>query len=156
MFELIALLTWSKFDSAETEEARRARWAEVVDAVSGFDRVTVSALLAIAEGETHLAAYTRGDCTGRVPKGGANCDGGRARSYWQLHRAACPELWVASDPDMVKVAARCAAKRWRWAYRLCERRVEEAMSAYGWGTCKLHPRSAAKEATMRRIYEVFQ
>lgn len=86
-----------------------------------------AALLTLGWAESRWARYVG---EGRCSDGprGARCDPDRhgrpqARGYWQLHRAACPAIWLEPDGSSIvlRLGARCAARRWAGAWHMCRR-----------------------------------
>lgn len=78
------------------------------------------ALLGVAYHESGLAAYVG---LGRCEEGpkGSRCDNGKARTYLQVHRETCPEVWEyepGSEREFV-FAARCAVRVFNASARIC-------------------------------------
>lgn len=124
-------------DREEPPPERSARLAVVRSAVARFSREERAAVLAIAWGESKLARYVLRDCHDKPPEASGDCDRGKARTYWQLHDAACRELRgvpVGSD-ESVRIGAECARRLWRSAMRSCRGNVEQSFSVYGGRAC---------------------
>jgi hypothetical protein len=90
-------------------------------------------LLAVGYDESRFTVWVgRGGCQTVAPTD-RRCDGGRARSYWQLWRAACPALHsLPSDVNGTLVAARCALGHLERGIRRCGT-VKGSMSRYAVG-----------------------
>ena len=98
----------------------------------GWHRATMAAaLLSVAWHESRFAAYVQLGRCADGPRGKAECDGGRARSLWQLHRSACSALWEVSDgsEESTRVAAQCAARQLTRSYYWCTRPGSQALTA---------------------------
>lgn len=166
---LAILLAWPPFSAEpvlESSEDRATRLGNVADVIAataarrpgGLDPAeTAAALLTIGFWESRFALYVgAGRCeTGPV---GARCDPDRkgvprARTYWQLHRAACPSAW-AEDPGSqaeLVAAARCAAVLFSAARSRCGRYhkagpIAGAFSGYRSAQCEW--RGAVRRQTM--------
>lgn len=82
-------------------------------------------LLAWAEHESHFEErIARNECKRW------ECDRGRARGLWQLHRGAAGRVWD-DLPGNVDAQARAAARMTRWAFRECHRDVRCAFRVLG-------------------------
>lgn len=118
---LLRLALWSG-DAAEPADARAQRLNDIAAAVQSASSSSEvqAALLTLGEAETHFAAYVGSGHCEAGPRG-SRCDRGRARSYWQLHKPACPKLFdlEPTDPSTVPVAAQCAARYLRYGRSIC-------------------------------------
>jgi hypothetical protein len=149
---LLALpASWAERD-IESPLQRAERMANVAEVLDTYTiRANRAAAIAIADGESKFAAYTENVCT-EIPKGAANCDLGKARSYWQLQEGACPELWkVNTDSEAVKIAAYCAVKQWNYAMRICKGNVVHAFAKYGGAGCRDTPVAVKKAALFTKL-----
>lgn len=112
---LLLLLGLLHREPHEPAEARQDRWQRAdaaMLAAAGASRDLYAALLVLGALETGFAErFERDGCR---PK---ECDRGKAKHYWQAHRANCPALW--RDPTSTPVAARCAAATLRYGRKLC-------------------------------------
>lgn len=126
-------------DREEPTAERNARLNDVWDAVRGFPVRERAAVLAIWFGESRLAKYVLLDCVTMPEDATGNCDKGRARSYGQLHRAACPELHElprgTGSPESVRIAAECTRRHWLFALRRCGGNVEQSFAGYAGRQC---------------------
>lgn len=96
----------------ESTEDRRARLEDVAIAIltAARGRADVAAATAVQGGRETLYSLSWGSCDCR----GAECDHGRAHSYWQWHRLPSePESdwWALCQPEAVGVAAARVAAR---------------------------------------------
>lgn len=95
---------------AQTERLCRANTAMMQAA--GANRQLYHALVVLGGLETGFRErFERDGCRPN------ECDRGRAKHYWQAHRANCPELH--RDPTNTVVAARCAASMLRYGFVQC-------------------------------------
>lgn len=113
---------WS--DAPTTERPERLRLLAQAIAEATNDPDTAAALVAIVKHESNVAAYTWTCAV--IPRGAADCDKGRARSPFQLHRAGCLEGWRSGS---IMDYAKCAARHWRGGKGRCERYAKDAMAA---------------------------
>lgn len=124
---------------------------------NGSKRELTAAVIAIGFHEsTYAQAVYEGKCE-TLPKG-MRCDNGRARTYWQLWKSACPEAWQTEpgSDEQVDAGAWCAAKQLSYFYGYCQTLTGEdhwsaAFTAYAGRGCKTWPGSAARRATMNRL-----
>jgi hypothetical protein len=132
-------------DAEEPAAEREKRLEEIagavtyaVEHVSTGDAVQLAAaVLVLGWAESRWARYVgEGRCEDG-PKG-ARCDPDRrgvprARSYWQLHRRACRQLWATPKGSRaaLQAAAVCAARRWQGGLKMCA------------GRCKWGPQAGA-------------
>jgi len=159
--ETAAELDWRRTQAAicitGAAETRARGWSR--------ERVAAS-LVALGEAESHFARYVWvGDCM-RGPVG-ARCDPhrgvSRARTAWQLHRAACPRAWSLPHGSTAEVcaAAECAASLLQGAAHRCRNRAVSpeagAFSGYAGISCtrpgsvRRARRMAALESQIRTI-----
>jgi hypothetical protein len=134
----------------ETPEQRSKRFWELARVIAEYPRQMQRWLIVKAFRETRLAAYTRNDCRGQVPKGAANCDDGDSRTHWQLKSKACPEVFRARDNEVVRVAVKCAADRLAKSFRKCKTPAE-AFAHYGSWRCVATKTSKAKALMLARM-----
>lgn len=83
--------------------------------------LTARLLSAVAWHETRLSQWVGVGGCAKVGRDSSQCDGGRARSYWQLWQVSCPELW-ALEPgsrEALEQAAHCASRHLWSGYRSC-------------------------------------
>lgn len=134
-----AILTWlmqrpvHKSDIGEVDRlSRMSQVAEAVGVVSGGNRLMAASLLVIADEES---AFRRDVQTGNCPK--HECDEGRARSAYQLHRPSTVsrEEWLGwAGPDYHNVlGATIQASRLLYAGRHKCGNLEGAMAYYATG-----------------------
>jgi len=96
--------------------APKASAPAFADAIARHARTADEAafLVAWAEHESHFQErIVRNDCKRY------ECDRGRARGAWQLHRGAAGQDWDAL-PGNLDAQARSAARMARWALRECK------------------------------------
>lgn len=112
----------STWDRDEEPKARAARLDVLARAISEASRTDEEAavLLAIGGAESGFAGYVQAGCTD-VPPRASDCDGGLARSPWQMHEVACRPGWALSrgSEEALGVFAVCARKRFSGALRRC-------------------------------------
>lgn len=133
---LVILLSLAphKTDKDEPVDARRARLetiAEDIAAAADGRRDTAAALVTLGWRESRFARYVGQGCV-NVPKGHANCDSGRARSYWQVWSKGCRPGWALPPGSREAQAAfaKCAGRLWRAARRRCGGTLFGAYSGY--------------------------
>lgn len=118
---LLHLRLWAG-DAQEDPAARAERLQDIAIAIGGASssREEAAFLLTVGEAETRFASFA-GYNRCRVTDNGRQCDHGKARSYWQLHHAACPGLWNLPPGDArgVYLAAQCAVQLYRYARFAC-------------------------------------
>jgi hypothetical protein len=149
---LLALPPWYQ-DADEPKQQRLARLTPVAVEVAAAAHslkyteadIIAAALLTLGWHESRWARYVgEGRCLDGPP--GARCDPYRgvpqARTYWQVHRNACPAAWRQRPGSAAELqaAARCAAVHWQGAYGRCKRRavhgpVAGAFSGYRGADC---------------------
>lgn len=120
---VLAGMPVSRWDADEEgREGRLDDLARIVADVAESD-LDAAILLAIGGEESNFAGYVGRGCTD-VPKSAANCDGGRARSYWQAWRVACRTAWELprGSEQATYAFASCALKRFRGAAKHCRGR----------------------------------
>lgn len=108
----------------ESEAQRAVRLDLAAHAVrlgSQGDEQLAAALIALGQHESGFAQYVGEGCD-PVPKGAANCDGGRARSYWQAWRVACPRAWELprGSREATIAFAVCAGKKLQGQAKRCQ------------------------------------
>lgn len=143
-------------DKDEAPKARVSRFRPVaafmVEAAKG-DRHVLAAELVLWDAESKGARYVQAGCI-RVPKGAADCDGGRARSPWQMWPKACPAGWALprGSHEALKAFAGCAARLWQAARRRCQSANDDplvgAYSGYR-SMCRWEP--AKRRAARHRV-----
>lgn len=137
----------------EGEEQRAKRLDEIASAIvhaSQGSRRRAAALLALGHHESNWARYV-GDGCQDVPDGAPDCDRGKARSYWQVHRSVCPRAW---GDDSLDAYARCADRVFWRAVRRCRERsrhgeIAGGFSGYTGASCNWG--LAAKRAKTYRL-----
>lgn len=119
----------------------------VTEAVSGFTARERAAVLAIGGGESAWAEFVLFDCRDRPADASGDCDRGKARTYWQLHDAACPELRgvAVGSVESVRIGADCARRRWGYAMKVCRGNVEQSFAQYGGRRCGDTTKSTAEK-----------
>ena len=92
---------------------------------------TARLLLVVGYHESRFSAEVGAGGCSRVTSG-SWCDGGRARSYWQLWQVSCPELWElpAGSRESTRQAAECASRHLWGGYRACKKRGLDQESAW--------------------------
>lgn len=141
-------LTQAAIVVTEAAEARPGRWPSV--------RVA-AALLALGHGESRFARYVGVGLCHTGPKG-ARCGLDRrgrmrARTYWQIEKPACRELWQHEPGSFIEIlsAARCASRLFVGAYYRCGDDLRGAFAGYAkGGGCGWAP-AARRARRMRRI-----
>jgi len=151
---LSILLTFPTFwyDRNESTEARHARMLETAQAIAGVakNRTEAAALIAVAWHESRFSAHVQTGRCNELPKG-MQCDGGQARSIFQLHRGACPELWETPVNEHTRIGARCAMRLLRGFRERCAS-VSGAFGMYAARSCKWKG-GVSRETTMRKVLE---
>jgi hypothetical protein len=133
-------------DVEETPAARRQRLQAIERAITRAargDRELVAMLVVLGAGETHF-----GERFGRDGCRPNECDKGRAKGYFQSHRASCGELW--GDPTNLAIMAECAARSLRYARSKC-RSIEGAFGLYGTGNRCSSAKSKQRAARVRKL-----
>lgn len=134
-----ALLAWlmsrpiHKSDIGEVDRlSRLSQVAEAIGVVSGGNRLMAASLLVIADEES---AFRRDVQTGNCPA--HECDEGRARSAFQLHRPSTVsrEAWLSwAGPDYANIfGAALQASKLLYAGRHKCGNIEGAMAYYATG-----------------------
>ena len=163
---LVVLLGWPRFSAEPTPETdleRQIRLTQAAIAITGaaVERPgswqpvrTAAALLAVGDRESKFARYV---WAGRCESGPeeARCDPSprsgrpRARTYWQLHRAACPAAWAEEHGSFAetRAAARCASRLLVGAYYRCKTGHAGAFAGYA-GNCGWAPLRARSRANL--------
>lgn len=167
---LVVLLGLPPFHS-ETDESAEGRQARLQTVAAAIDHAaaahahrwppqkTAAALLALGWHESRFARYVgEGRCHEGPP--GARCDPNRhgvrqARTYWQLHRVACPAAWALPEGSAaeLQVAARCAAGLLIGAEHRCRHRtpyglLAGAFSGYRGIACDWRPSRARAQSAL--------
>ncbi len=122
-------------DRDELPQDRHDRLTVVAQDIATASRGSLqvaSALITLGSFESHYARWVGLGCVGAPPAGVGNCDKGKARSYWQLHRAGCP-AWASGEQSGL---AACAARAWSGAFQRCGRTLKWAYSGYASGSCE--------------------
>jgi hypothetical protein len=119
----------------EGPDARRERMgelAEIIAEVAEGRPSDAAALLTLGRFESNFAQYVGEGCV-TVPKGAADCDNGRARSYWQMWQVACPAGWKTErgSREATEAFARCAVRHFRGALARCRTRTRLSYIAGG-------------------------
>jgi len=153
---------WTDKDESPEDRAARltpeaAHVYEVAELrIGGREPVEVAAfLLALPRYESHWARYIQEGCV-RIPKGAANCDRGKARSFWQAWQVSCQAAWrlARGSSAASRAFAECAARRWVGAWYRCQRYfrdpAEGAFAGYR-SMCTRFPSSGARARTWRHM-----
>ena len=144
-------LTPSKWDTG-APAARRSRLEPVSDAIAlaSRDPQEAAILIALGDAESHFAEYVGAGCE-EVPEGAANCDGGKARSYWQAWQSACPAAWKLprGSQDSVYAFADCAIRRFRGALSRCREQTTLGYWAGGFSGYRQLSRCSWRPAVSR-------
>lgn len=140
----------------ETPAERFDRLGDAADAIvaaSGGDLQVQAALVTIGWFESHWSQLV---AEGRCSEYRWKCDHDprtgkpRALSNFQLWAGACPELHDADGPPDELVAAKCAARLWRYGRARCGSDAG-AFALYGTGSrCSL-PDAERRASFMRRV-----
>lgn len=146
---LLRLQLWAPDVQLEYPVARTERLQEAsaaISAAAGQSREMAAALLTLGEAEARFAAYVG---TGRCHEGprGARCDRGKARTYWQLHEAACRSAWAAEPGSRAETfaGAQCAANLLRYGRWQCGS-WQGAFNVYAGRRCSDNRGQAAQRA----------
>lgn len=146
---------WSDRDEPSAERLERMRpVSQAVETVTK-DPDERAALLAILHHEGMLARYVLEDRCEDGPRGKDECDEGKARGGFQLHREVCPAVWeMGPSSERLKLEASCALEVYREALKRCWRihRVAYAGGLSGYrGSCR------TGDSTLRaRTFEVYR
>ena len=117
-------------DREEVPEERKERMERLASAIdkasSKYKNIGVktmsAALMTIAYKESRLAKNVGMGRCDLMPKG-ENCDAGRARTYFQIWKVACPavhdENLVPGSQEELDIAAGCAARLLNAALKRC-------------------------------------
>lgn len=109
----IGLFAAEPHEPAGARAARLDRADAAMLRAAGANRELYAALVVLGGLETGFRErFERDGCRP------TECDRGRAKHYWQAHRANCPALH--RDPTNTEVAARCAAATMRYGYAVCK------------------------------------
>lgn len=145
----------------ESRVERALRLRPLVDAWRSLPTWTLAAHVALTWHESRWARYIWNGCR-RIPPGAPDCDGGYARTVYQLHKRDAESVWRLPDGSEAQVteAVAVAHRRLMWAYRLCQGKHpsgedwQGAFSGYTGRGCKWRggPNgTAARARTMRRV-----
>lgn len=139
----------------EAPDVRSERLSVLARGLAGESDENVSAALSVAWHESRLARYVWWSCQW-IPKGASgHCDRGKAKTVFQLHKRACPEVWALEDGSDAQViaGAKCAVKLLKAARRRCGS-LEGMFGGYagscGWRGSRSNG-AKARVATYRRI-----
>ncbi len=151
---LAVLLTLPRFslDAGESVEERRERLTDVARAIAEVskNRTEAAALIAVAWHESKFSALVQANRCSELPYG-MRCDNGKARSLFQLHKAACPAIWDAPTSQHTRLGAECAIKLLRWYREQCGSK-QGAFGMYAARTC-LWVGAEKRYATMTNVLE---
>lgn len=150
---LLALLMLPQFHEDRASQADKAAQRNgIADAIAA-EKLTpdqAAFLVAWGDAETHYSLRIH---AGRCAKW--ECDRGRARGPWQLHRSAdmTADTWARMHGiENVRVQAREAARRVRWALRECRGDARGAFALLGGRGCAGSiPGVDARVATFERL-----
>lgn len=93
--------------------------AEAVKVVAATNE-EAARLLATAYVESFFADYVGSDRCSDGPRGKDECDGGKARGFFQLHRSTCPVIWkMAPSKERLILEATCALSYLEKSSRMC-------------------------------------
>ena len=142
-------------DGPDGRADRLSRLAGVIARVSAKPRDR-AILLTLGRNESAFAEYVGAGCTD-IPEGAPDCDGGRARSYWQAWEVACPQAWKLErgSDEATEAFARCALRQMHSAARRCRGRHPAGywaggFSGYRSASCTWGPAAArARELEVR-------
>jgi hypothetical protein len=113
----------SRWDADERgrDERLDALASIIADASSG--PLDAAILLALGWHESRFAGYVGRGCRD-IPEEAANCDGGRARSYWQAWRVSCRQAWELprGSEQATRAFAACALRRFHGSAKRCHGR----------------------------------
>jgi len=137
MLETYALALMMSFPSShldsETYEEREARLKPAAAAIgyAARNKFEVRALVTLGKFETEFASYVGNGCIVIPEKASGNCDGGLARSFWQVHKW-CKIAWALprGSVEATKQFAICAIQHFRGGLRRCHRSLRGAFSSY--------------------------
>lgn len=137
-------------DRGEDPTARRERLSELAEAIAdaSANRTEAAALLAAAWHESRFSKMVQEGRCDELPAG-MRCDDGKARGNWQLHRAACTELWDRPVSEHARIGARCAMRLLRVFRRDCGT-IPGAYGRFAGRACTWAG-GEKRAATMRRL-----
>lgn len=147
----------SKWD--DPGPARDRRLARTARVISQWREVDAALLIALGEAESDFAGYVGAGCVD-VPPGAPDCDKGKARSYWQAWRVACPQAWELPRGEAATAAfASCARRRFWGAVRRCRGRhpsgpLAGGFSGYAGRGCDWPGGTARAARYRRRLYDL--
>ena len=146
---LVALPPFAAEPTPETADERAVRlepvaaaiWEASSGAPAGFTRGQWAAVIvALGKHESNFAKYVQeGRCSEGRP--GERCDNGKARTFAQLHYAACPAAWQLEPGTVAELdaAAKCASRLLAAALRRCRSRNADPLagsfSGYAGASC---------------------
>lgn len=145
-------------DAGESLDARTARLeraaeeiARTAEAYPGRELETAAALVTLGVHETRFARYVARGCFD-VPAGGADCDDGKARSYFQVWAVGCPVLGVLPRGGKLELraATSCAARIYWYGRRECNH-VLGAFARYAVGHGCSWSGAYDRAATLRNV-----
>ena len=117
---LLVIFAIPAFHEDRGVDGKRAQLEAIARAVAAVSKTADQAafLLAWGKAETNFSLRIhRGDCRPW------ECDGGKARGPWQLHRVGMPdELWAKMiGVENVQTQAEQALREVQWAFNICPR-----------------------------------
>lgn len=113
----------SRWDADEDGREIRLDGIAIVIAEASASDLDAAILLALGWHESRFARYVGRGCRD-IPEGASDCDGGRARSYWQAWRVTCRSAWRlprGSEAATLAFAA-CALRRFHGSAKRCRGR----------------------------------
>jgi hypothetical protein len=123
-------------------------------------KIMASALMTGAYIETRLAKNVSIGRCDLMPKG-QRCDGGKAKTYFQLWEVACPAVWASSlepgSQEELDIAAECAAKLLTAAYNRCYNKNDlgiwaGAFTGYRSSDCNWVPKIKEQSPEFRQTF----
>jgi hypothetical protein len=151
--------TWDRDEPPAARDARLDELARAIDAASRDDR-DAAVLLTISGVESGHAAYVQHGCD-PVPEGASDCDGGLARSPWQMHVTACRPGWahLRGSTEALEAFALCARRRFAGSLKRCQGRhpggdLAGAMAGYRSVDCTWEGRPHDGARARARLYSL--